>query len=85
MLAKLDPIDVQAYLEHARKIRSVLLRAILADVWEPRAAQELARIFVAWEADKLTLNGDMLRDAVLQVLRAMTDEELIDCDSFDAA
>ena len=84
-LAKLDPIDVQAYLEHARKIRSVLLRAILADVWEPRAVQELARIFVAWEADKLTLNGDMLRDAVLQVLRAMTDEELIDCDSFDAA
>ena len=83
-LAKLDPIDVQAYLEHARKIRSVLLRAILADVWEPRAVQELARIFVAWEANKLPLNGDMLRDAVLQVLRAMTDEELIDCDSLDA-
>ena len=83
-LAKLDPIDVQAYLEHARKIRSVLLRAILADVWEPHAVQELARIFVAWEANKLPLNGDMLRDAVLQVLRAMTDEELIDCDSLDA-
>ena len=51
-LAKLDPIDVQAYLEHTRKIRSVLLRAILADVWEPRAVQEFARIFVAWEANK---------------------------------
>ena len=51
-LAKLDPIDLQACLEHARKIRSVLLRAILADVWEPRAVQELARIFVSWEANK---------------------------------
>ena len=68
-LAKLDPIDVQAYLEHARKIRSVLLRAILADVWEPCAVQELARIFVAWEENKHLLNGDMLRNAVLQVLR----------------
>ena len=84
-LAKLDPIDLSAYLEHAPKIRSVLLRAILADVWEPFAVQELARIFAAWEARKLPLTGAMLRDAVLQVLRAMRDEELIDCDCLDAA
>ena len=83
-LAKMDPIDLQAYLSNARKIHSVLLRAILADVWEPCAVRELARIFAAWEASKLPLTGAMLRDAVLQGLRAMPDEELIDCDCLDA-
>ena len=72
-LSGLDPVDLQEYLTCAPRLKDLLLKTLLADVWEPVPVRMLTELFDKLPSD---YTGEQVASCFRVVIQGLNDKSI---------